>query len=147
MSQTQDRSSPPNWTRQCCASAATRLIKPNQRDSRRSLRPIIPPDCPATPAISLTARQSTPETKPEGRNEHYPASHAAPVAGGGDCMEAHPCRDPRSRFQLQIIRSLVEHADRSPQVHRLRELCACVPRSEEHTSELQSLRHLVCRLL
>src|SRR5436853_2320591 len=24
---------------------------------------------------------------------------------------------------------------------------ACAPRSEEHTSELQSLRHLVCRLL
>src|ERR1039458_10904563 len=24
---------------------------------------------------------------------------------------------------------------------------ACIPRSEEHTSELQSLRHLVCRLL
>src|ERR1035441_3087648 len=24
---------------------------------------------------------------------------------------------------------------------------SCVPRSEEHTSELQSLRHLVCRLL
>src|SRR5437899_6128611 len=24
---------------------------------------------------------------------------------------------------------------------------ACQPRSEEHTSELQSLRHLVCRLL
>src|SRR5258705_21774 len=23
----------------------------------------------------------------------------------------------------------------------------CIPRSEEHTSELQSLRHLVCRLL
>src|SRR5262245_64181068 len=25
--------------------------------------------------------------------------------------------------------------------------CECFPRSEEHTSELQSLRHLVCRLL
>src|SRR5262245_63065203 len=25
--------------------------------------------------------------------------------------------------------------------------CACAERSEEHTSELQSLRHLVCRLL
>src|SRR5262245_62488251 len=25
--------------------------------------------------------------------------------------------------------------------------CSCAPRSEEHTSELQSLRHLVCRLL
>src|SRR5436853_4663443 len=25
--------------------------------------------------------------------------------------------------------------------------CACWTRSEEHTSELQSLRHLVCRLL
>src|SRR5437899_7741949 len=26
-------------------------------------------------------------------------------------------------------------------------LTSCSPRSEEHTSELQSLRHLVCRLL
>src|SRR5262245_64408836 len=26
-----------------------------------------------------------------------------------------------------------------------REVAACSPRSEEHTSELQSLRHLVCR--
>src|SRR5437899_11697759 len=31
--------------------------------------------------------------------------------------------------------------------YRLRRLCALYPRSEEHTSELQSLRHLVCRLL
>src|SRR5258705_8966040 len=30
---------------------------------------------------------------------------------------------------------------------RLREARATLPRSEEHTSELQSLRHLVCRLL
>src|SRR5471030_3380017 len=43
---------------------------------------------------------------------------------------------------------------RSPRWRRRRTQtwCACssrsrVPRSEEHTSELQSLRHLVCRLL
>src|SRR5437899_7613952 len=30
---------------------------------------------------------------------------------------------------------------------RLREFLTLLPRSEEHTSELQSLRHLVCRLL
>src|SRR5437899_6438320 len=49
-----------------------------------------------------------------------------------------------------------EHADRGD-VHEPARGCngrdvrvhvpAVVPRSEEHTSELQSLRHLVCRLL
>src|SRR5437899_12652632 len=38
---------------------------------------------------------------------------------------------------------LVNHAD----VHFLRERYEDARRSEEHTSELQSLRHLVCRLL
>src|SRR5262245_63297257 len=28
-----------------------------------------------------------------------------------------------------------------------KKMASCLPRSEEHTSELQSLRHLVCRLL
>src|SRR5262245_64380314 len=34
-------------------------------------------------------------------------------------------------------------AERGPESHRR----GTTPRSEEHTSELQSLRHLVCRLL
>src|ERR1039458_10727466 len=34
-----------------------------------------------------------------------------------------------------------------PYAEALRELTAIAQRSEEHTSELQSLRHLVCRLL
>src|ERR1035441_9201627 len=43
-------------------------------------------------------------------------------------------------------------AESKPQERRLRKLEGAVPfidrvRSEEHTSELQSLRHLVCRLL
>src|SRR5262245_66599406 len=38
--------------------------------------------------------------------------------------------------------------DREPDRHLgLKQISRLVPRSEEHTSELQSLRHLVCRLL
>src|SRR5258705_8931101 len=53
------------------------------------------------------------------------------VGGNG---EQHPGVGPEER-------AVVAH----PQDRRRRRLRA--PRSEEHTSELQSLRHLVCRLL
>src|SRR5258705_1256280 len=43
-----------------------------------------------------------------------------------------------------IINGLPERVDRDEAVHHRHRL---VVRSEEHTSELQSLRHLVCRLL
>src|SRR5262245_65369080 len=49
---------------------------------------------------------------------------------GRDRVTEHP-RDPRRAHQQRHV--LMVGAER--------------PRSEEHTSELQSLRHLVCRLL
>src|ERR1039458_10758317 len=56
-------------------------------------------------------------------------------------------RPPRSTLfpYTTLFRSL------QPLAARAAALCPCpyarIPRSEEHTSELQSLRHLVCRLL
>src|SRR5437899_8077651 len=49
-------------------------------------------------------------------------------------------------FVLRVATAIVAHVERVEQVvHRIGE--AAHDRSEEHTSELQSLRHLVCRLL
>src|SRR5438045_4876209 len=50
------------------------------------------------------------------------------------------------RSRAGLARDPVERA-RSPRWRRRRDAGAFVTRSEEHTSELQSLRHLVCRLL
>src|SRR5437899_8896451 len=47
-----------------------------------------------------------------------------------------PGRDPRPEFKTATFADGVEKIGRGSR-----------PRSEEHTSELQSLRHLVCRLL
>src|SRR5262245_3436793 len=61
---------------------------------------------------------------------------------------------PRGRIHL--MRGLEDgRLEATPEVVRHLDLClgcracetACPSRSEEHTSELQSLRHLVCRLL
>src|SRR5262245_64702490 len=61
-------------------------------------------------------------------------------ASGRPCSRAVPCSDPsRATAALRSATS----KESAP--------CGCGPctvrRSEEHTSELQSLRHLVCRLL
>src|SRR5438045_5008158 len=73
-------------------------------------------------------------------------------------------RQPRStlfpyttlfRSRRSIERVTVRHLTRPKPPHKLarRQDLLCIrrrilaPRSEEHTSELQSLRHLVCRLL
>src|SRR5947199_4042871 len=65
----------------------------------------------------------------------------------------------RSRLELSLElgahgrQRLRRHRHQPPRLHRLRpEVCRrslrrLGRRSEEHTSELQSLRHLVCRLL
>src|SRR5205814_10134913 len=45
------------------------------------------------------------------------------------------------------VEHLVVSADFANEPSALREVRAVLARSEEHTSELQSLRHLVCRLL
>src|ERR1035441_4437163 len=50
---------------------------------------------------------------------------------------------------LPLVRRITDHAYRAGalMVTTLYADDPCVLRSEEHTSELQSLRHLVCRLL
>src|SRR5437899_6648808 len=61
-------------------------------------------------------------------------------------LRAHlPHRDDRRRL---VLVGQVDHVQRRRQQER-RDRHGAVrgPRSEEHTSELQSLRHLVCRLL
>src|SRR5258705_6165316 len=65
-------------------------------------------------------------------------------------------RPPRSTLfpYTTLFRSQERHQERrsrlrghQPRFAYLLHPCADVRRSEEHTSELQSLRHLVCRLL
>src|SRR5262245_63883738 len=60
------------------------------------------------------------------------------VGGGGDAAEAE--REV-VRVGDVLERLLVGHQALLDQIHQR------LVRSEEHTSELQSLRHLVCRLL
>src|SRR5436853_2686880 len=75
-----------------------------------------------------------------------------PYSGPSPCLQRGGCPDPfRRRFSAGGLPGR-RHLERPPgldarvllrrRVHLLRG-----PRSEEHTSELQSLRHLVCRLL
>src|SRR5258705_2820507 len=45
------------------------------------------------------------------------------------------------------VERLEHHADLRANLHGVPGVQPVSPRSEEHTSELQSLRHLVCRLL
>src|SRR5262245_65014645 len=68
----------------------------------------------------------------------------APIGGGGSRHEASRCRvdvtPPAKRTGPSCLAAKLSlYADR-PEGENER-------RSEEHTSELQSLRHLVCRLL
>src|SRR5450755_564524 len=117
MPMTRAQCSPPSSTRPCCVSAATRRTLPSRKDSRKSLPPSTPRDYLAIPTTSRTARPSSPKNQPEhtseGSNEHYAASHAPSVARGGHRLEACPGWHLGSCPQLQIVRALVEHADRS----------------------------------
>src|SRR2546423_8926712 len=56
---------------------------------------------------------------------------------------------PRAPLGALLRFDVGESAEPAPlvSVARLRTACAQMPRSEEHTSELQSLAYLVCRLL
>src|SRR5262245_62996039 len=57
-------------------------------------------------------------------------------------------RRPEARHRRQRVRGPLRHRHRACVVARVRRTGRCLEfRSEEHTSELQSLRHLVCRLL
>src|SRR5205814_10453451 len=67
-------------------------------------------------------------------------SHVFPIVGAHPAVVLfpEPCLDGRARMLNGVaVLSLLPQND----CH------AVVDRSEEHTSELQSLRHLVCRLL
>src|SRR5204862_6789331 len=55
--------------------------------------------------------------------------------------------DPEHRFALRRVYSTAHVSAASLLVHLRRRDVVCVQRSEEHTSELQSRRDLVCRLL
>src|SRR5262245_367320 len=60
-----------------------------------------------------------------------------------DNIQAYPAADMRA-----VVRPNFDTLYSSAWVDLRREpMVVSVPRSEEHTSELQSLRHLVCRLL
>src|SRR5437899_6363419 len=54
---------------------------------------------------------------------------------------------PYTTLFRSAIHRLGTRRERRARVAELLELVGLPPRSEEHTSELQSLRHLVCRLL
>src|SRR2546422_8381604 len=56
-------------------------------------------------------------------------------------------RSPNDDIILRVILSLHEGARRVPRARTATRGVAGVDRSEEHTSELQSRLHLVCRLL
>src|SRR5258705_9860836 len=70
-------------------------------------------------------------------SEQYPGEH-----GNGRREEQHRTVDPDVVEPRQAARS-----ERDDRVHDPRGNRSTRQRSEEHTSELQSLRHLVCRLL
>src|SRR5262245_62724772 len=53
---------------------------------------------------------------------------------------------PQGPFDLVVSALAVHHLDAASKADLFRRIAATL-RSEEHTSELQSLRHLVCRLL
>src|SRR5205814_10368205 len=82
---------------------------------------------------------------------HPLALHSFPTRRSSDLSGREPCGSCRGRVPRGRGRARRSTADqtRSRQASRnpAWELSETVGRSEEHTSELQSLRHLVCRLL
>src|SRR5437899_6472555 len=91
--------------------------------------PSIQPGCPGVMTAWPSIRRVPPPTRLTmstasricvlGRNSHDLSSKGAPL---------------RSATEVSLLRKICRNSDTSV-------------RSEEHTSELQSLRHLVCRLL
>src|SRR5687767_15175693 len=72
------------------------------------------------------------------------------VSASADEWDLTVCRPPHARMALFVKpETILEVA--LPQTHELFDTCrrymAAAIRSEEHTSELQSLAYLVCRLL
>src|ERR1035441_7743455 len=83
-----------------------------------------PNSCFSAPAPNVSLTSPTGCHRPSNRRLHTEYLHAGAPASASWCRTPFHCG----------------HG-----LHRTRGLC--LPRSEEHTSELQSLRHLVCRLL
>src|SRR5205814_7708786 len=91
--------------------------------STLSLHDALPIYACCSPAAAPDECASVPRT---GR----PASARAP---GGQPLPHRPHRDLRPRMAAELVQDVLDVVGTT--------------RSEEHTSELQSLRHLVCRLL
>src|SRR5690554_3175600 len=89
-------------------------------------------------------------------NRQNPAYHSAYLAGayrktdlGGTAARNHLAASLPTEPESHDGKANVRYCNASAITHCPgRERCAlCGPRSEEHTSELQSRPHLVCRLL
>src|SRR5207253_11312848 len=93
---------------------------------------------PTTDLYTLSLHDALPIYVPD-------APPSGPVRQERRELAEHPGSDRRQAAQRAHRRS---HADVPEAIHAIRELHRrCGVRSEEHTSELQSRGHLVCRLL
>src|SRR5262245_64286593 len=90
-------------------------------------------------------------TRPPPRSTLFPYTTLFRSRGGRENVEVDRLGHRRvaGRARMQVV-AAVEVGAQPIRVHRIAEHGVEVDdrvRSEEHTSELQSLRHLVCRLL
>src|SRR5262245_38010015 len=149
------------WARQRShtPSVSSAVIAPRCRAVvRLSGRPLAATSVVATPAAAIATAAVSPAGPPPTTTTSVRFNVMAPpgstrdrpiIASGfrfrlGWAMQAHGQRQPRGA-RVNDDRAAAEQ----PSTH-LQQVCAFavhVLRSEEHTSELQSLRHLVCRLL
>src|SRR5205823_14941468 len=97
-------------------------------------------------SLSLAYPSTTPHTSPLSLHDALPISRSRQLLG-----EGHPARDHPARVGHQEHHRGALHRRRRstrPAAQRAhRAVGEGAPRSEEHTSELQSLAYLVCRLL
>src|ERR1035441_2538990 len=122
----------------------------------------------ATPSL-LARRSASPDPPPFASPPHKPAARGWRLPSGADRSPGHPPSQPSTHvpdtppglrgttpgFQALPApprrRAAVRDGarNRAPRALAIPPPAAneCAVRSEEHTSELQSLRHLVCRLL
>ena len=106
--------------------------------------------------VSPTVDASPAEVRPERRNPPSPRPHPSVVTADteGAMTDAHVSRETEDPPLAQEAKRAVEILNPSgeitmPRPPRRRTMCVANQkgRSEEHTSELQSLTNLVCRLL
>src|SRR5205814_3619171 len=100
---------------------------------------LTPPPCPLSPVCHPRALHSFP-TRRSSDLASRDRTRCSP------CMSGTNCPPARSAWQAEYtIPTPIRCASRS--TAKGATALPRTPRSEEHTSELQSLRHLVCRLL